>query len=201
MTPFAIQAGHIVNHPSTGYLEWTVLAVDPDAGSARVVSIVLERRQERSFPIGELEIVDSMANQREASQPYFDAGDPWLEDDDPMTDDDQDDQRPLGLRVISEDDGRSLLLQLIELIDFSDACLRQYRREFEPKMPWLQTGTRLRRELRNKGRLIRRNPHEYLRIRTHRFDVSLPRRPTESDRLLIAKLQPRRRQGRPRKAA
>jgi hypothetical protein len=58
--PDRLQAGHIVAHPTSGSLEWTVLAVDEEKGIARVVSTPFGRRHELEFPIDSLKIFDSM---------------------------------------------------------------------------------------------------------------------------------------------
>jgi hypothetical protein len=93
----------------------------------------------------------------------------------------------------------------MDRIDFSEACLRQYRKEFEPGIPWREISKRLRRELKNHGRPIRRK-REYLRIRTRRLDVVLNAPPSDVDPIVVEELVPlpsqgkrRRRQGKGRR--
>jgi hypothetical protein len=54
----------------------------------------------------------------------------------------------------------------------------------------------LRRELHNQGRPIRRRRGEYLRVRTHRFEISIPVRPTDEQPVWVTELKPLRQEPR-----
>lgn len=177
-----------MTYSATGPLEWTVIEVDEERAVAKVVSVVMTRRQERELPLAELKVVDSLSNRhrpRDASAGY--QGYPRVNASKPR------EKAPRrSHRLHAVDGGVPLLDRILECIVFSPECLEQYRREFEPDVPWRDIAKRLHREVRNHGRLVRRGHREYVRIRTPRFDIPIARRPTGTEAIVVTTLQPSR---------
>lgn len=158
----------------TAALRWHVSAVDMEDGSATIAGRVLEMHQEHTVPLAELEPVGIVAVSNVSST--------------------RPGRRPTAppsreLPLATERDERSPLQRAADRLEFTPECLRQYQRDFEPRVPWPEISARLRREIRNQGRLRRRG-REYLRIRTRRFDVVVPRRPSDERPCVVERLLP-----------
>ena len=169
-------AGDPVTWPAgAGPLEWRVLAVDPARGEARISGRVLEMRQEHRVPLADLEPVPIVLKSRMSST---DTG--------PSRS-----SRPRAREDPPPPDLRSPLERAVDRLEFTPECLRQYQREFATDIAWRDIGKRLRRELRNNGRLLRQRT-EYLRIRTSRFDIIVTERPSDEEPFMVERLVPRR---------
>jgi hypothetical protein len=166
---------------TTGDIEWTVIEVDVEAATAHIDGELLSIKQGHTVSLSDLKPtripVDLRTNGKQQSAPPSRAR--------------------KRVRRAPEREARSPLL---DRLDFSEACLRQYHADFEPDIPWSQISSRLRRELRNHGRPIRRRPGEYVRLRTRRFDVSVMNRPTDDKPYLVEKLEPLKSQRRHRRS-
>ena len=159
----------------TGPLRWRVVRVNADVGEATIAGRVLEMDQEHTVRLVDLESVPLMVESKAtATQPT------------PRSRRRNRVRKPLPPEA--RDEG-SPLERAIERLEFSVACLQQYQREFEPRVPWAEIGKRLRRELRNRGRLVRRSD-EYLRIRTRRLDVVVCERPSDEKPCVVEELFP-----------
>jgi hypothetical protein len=163
----------------TGPLRWRVVTVDAERGEARIRGRVLEMKQEHNVRLADLEAVPIVVKSRISSTRTAPKR--------TQSPESQEDRR--------RPDQRSRVERAVDRLEFSAECLKQYQRDFEPKVPWREISSRLRRELRNQGQLARRKP-EYLRIRTRRFDVVVPERPSDERPFLVERLVPR---GRPRR--
>src|SRR4051812_15369040 len=160
----------------SGPLRWRVVAVDAERGEARISGRVLEMRQEHDVPLADLEAVPIVLKSRTSSTRTSPQRPPNPES--------QTDRPP--------PDRRSPVERAVDRLEFSAECLRQYKRDFAPNVPWREISSWLRRELRNQGELARQKS-EYLRIRTRRFDVVVTERPSDERPFLVQRLVPRRR--------
>jgi hypothetical protein len=157
----------------TGTMRWRVVAVDLERGEASISGRVLEMRQEHKVPLGDLKAIPIVVRSRVSATGTSPRRSPSPQ---------SQENRPLR-------DRRSRVERAVDRLDFSAECLQQYKRDFAPNIPWREIGSRLRRELRNQGRLVRRKT-EYLRIRTRRFDVVVAERPSDEEPFLVERLVP-----------
>jgi hypothetical protein len=160
----------------TGTMRWRVVAVDEERGEARIRGRVLEMRQEHDVPLADLKAIPIVVRSRVSSTAPSPKRSP----------------SPQSSERRSPPDRRSRVERAVDRLEFSAECLQQYKRDFAPNIPWREIGSRLRRELRNQGRLVR-HKSEYLRIRTRRFDVVVAERPSDEEPFLVERLVPFRR--------
>jgi hypothetical protein len=178
------EPGDLVHWPEkTGELEWTVVSVDLKTGKTVVAGEVFSTWQEITAHLGKLEPVDRVTHIDVQPERWE-----WHEYEvqraeffgEETEGDEANDAEP---------DTRTPVERVVDRLEFSEQCLRQYRRDYEPRIPWSKVSDRLRRELRNRGAIIRRDPKEYLRIRTRRFDVVVNEPPSDNAPPLIHELQ------------
>jgi hypothetical protein len=168
-------AGDLVMWPArTGPFQWRVLSVDRNAGEAMIAGRVLEMDQKHTVPLGELESMPVVVKSNVTPTRRSPSAPP----------------RRVHRRLPPvERDERTPLERAVDRLEFTLQCLRQYHREFEPRVPWPEIGKRLRRELRNQGRLVRRS-NEYLRVRTRRFEIVISGRPSDEEPCVVQQLIP-----------
>jgi hypothetical protein len=174
--PWPPEVGDRVLWSETDDIEWTVAAVDHDAETVEIVGTLFSLEQTRTVPLARLSPVRmeiELVAPPEPESPRAPA-----------------ETRPRPRREPSESDDRTPLQRAVDRLEFSEACLQQYRADFESKVPWFEIGKRLRQELRNHGRIVRRNRREYLRIRSRRFDVVVPSPATDTEPFLVERLWP-----------
>ena len=178
--PWPPEVGHRLLWPSvSGELEWVVEKVDLRSGEVELIGEVFGTEQRRTAHLRDVE-PPPITITRELS----------FTDDEDGPDEDQPaalparEQRP-------EKDEREALERTIDRLIFSEACLRQYHRDYAIGVEWERASGSLERLLRNKGRLIRKYRGEYLRIRTRHFDLRVVERPTDENPYIVYRLHPR----------
>jgi hypothetical protein len=180
--PWPPEPGDRVIWPDgTADIEWTVEAIDLEKGTANIVGTLFSLEKRLTAPLLELEplAIEIHGVPEEEEEEEEEVPETVRVEDDA----DRDRSRP-------EKDERRPVERAVDRLEFSESCLRQYQEGFEPRVPWLEIGKRLRRELKNQGRIIRRRRGEYLRIRTRRFDVSVTAVPSDTDPFLVRELIP-----------
>jgi hypothetical protein len=163
----------------SGDLEWIVEAADLKTGKAKLVSEIFGTKQHREAHLRDVEPlpIKITRESRVGDQPDDETVDQTLV------------ARPPTEEAI--DDDRKPLDRIVDRLIFAEDCVRQYHRDYAKRVPWERAAGSLERCLRREGRVIRKYPSEYARIRTKHFDVQVMTRPSDEEPLMVSRLLPR----------
>jgi hypothetical protein len=170
----------------TDVIPLTVRAVDNNVRTAKVEGKLFEQDTTFTAPLDQLQPCEveihavTDRHTREPDRVY------WDDDEDEESWDEEDPSRRRFERD-TDADGRTLPERLADQLVFSDKCLVQYRSGFRPYVPVGQAEARLRADLR-KGKPVRRQRNEYIRICAGRFEVVVKNAPVPGEPIHIDKL-------------
>ena len=174
--------GDSVTWTETAGLVWTLVALDPETGLAKIDGAIFGQPANHDVPLSQLRV------NVEASEPrghieIAPIAEPSVASDAP---------RPQATNHLRPERPKRLLEEALDDVLFSQPCLESYKKRYARKRDLAAAGDQLREEIRRRGFIMDGGlpgSDEYARLRVlRRFDVVLMSRPTPEQPVTVDRL-------------
>lgn len=174
--------GDSVTWTETAGLVWSLVALDPKTGLAKIDGAIFGQPANHDVPLSQLRV------HVEASEPrghieIAPIAEPSVASDAP---------RPQATNHLRPETPKRLLEEVLDDVLFSQLCLESYKKRYARKRGLAAAGHQLREEIRRRGFIMDGGlpgSDEYARLRVlRRFDVVLMSRPTPDQPITVDRL-------------